>query len=127
MLSELEFHKMIISDQHKINIIVKKILVIQLGDIGDVVWAIPAFQSVKNGFPKANVCVLTRKPNGDLLLDDPHISRVFQVGKQNVWDELKLLKAIRREKFDLIFDLRADDRGAFTSFFSGAKMRGALY
>lgn len=118
---------MIISDQHKINISVKKILIIQLGDIGDVVWAIPAFWAAKNGFPEADVCILTRKPYGDLLLDDPHISRVFQVGKQTIWDELKLLKSIRCEKFDLIFDLRADDRGAFISFFSGAKMRGALY
>jgi ADP-heptose:LPS heptosyltransferase len=42
---------MIISDQHKINISVKKILIIQLGDIGDVVWAIPAFWAAKNGFP----------------------------------------------------------------------------
>jgi len=40
---------------------------------------------------------------------------------------LKLLKNIRREKFDLLFDLRADDRGAFLSFFSGAKIRAAHY
>ncbi len=118
---------MIIAAQHKINIAVRKILIIQLGDIGDVVWAIPALWSVKNWFPQADVSVLTRKPNGDLLLDDPHVSKVFQVGKQTFYDELKLLKAIRHEKFDLIFDLRADDRGAFTSFFAGSKMRAALY
>ena len=118
---------MIIAAQHKINIPITKILIIQLGDIGDVVWAIPAFWAVKKAFPSAAVSVLTRKPNGDLLLDDPHINKVFQVDKQTVWDELKLLRSIRREKFDLIFDLRADDRGAFTSFFAGAKMRGALY
>ena len=64
---------MIISTQHKTNIPVRKILIIQLGDIGDVVWAIPAFWAVKNAFPQADVSVLTRKPNGYLLLDDPHI------------------------------------------------------
>jgi len=118
---------MIISAQHKINIPISKILIIQLGDIGDVVWAIPAFWSVKNAFPQADVSVLTRKPNGDLLLDDSHIDTVFQIGKKDLWEELQLLLSMRREKFDLVFDLRADDRGAYTSFFIGARMRASLY
>ena len=118
---------MIIAAQHKINIPIRKILIIQLGDIGDVVWAIPAFWAVKNAFPQADVSVLTRKPNGDLLLDDPHIDTAFQIGKKNVWEELHLFISLRRKKFDLIFDLRADDRGAYTSFFVGAKIRVGLY
>ena len=71
--------------------------------------------------------VLTRKPNGDLLLDDPHIDTAFQISKNNVWEELHLLISLRRKKFDLIFDLRADDRGAYTSFFVGARIRAGLY
>ena len=127
-LVTVEIHnKMIISAQHKINIPVRKILIIQLGDIGDVVWAIPAFWAVKNAFPQAEVSVLTRRPNGDLLLDDSHIGNVFQVDRRSVFKGLQLVKSIRREKFDLLFDLRADDRGAYISLLSGAKMRAALY
>jgi heptosyltransferase-3 len=118
---------MIISVQHKINIPIRKILIIQLGDIGDVVWAIPAFWAVKNAFPQADVSVLVRKPNGDLLSDDPHIDKIFQVDQQSIFKGLQLLKSIRQKKFDLLFDLRADDRGAFISLLSGAKMRAALY
>ncbi|MGA2781571.1 MAG: glycosyltransferase family 9 protein [Smithella sp.] len=118
---------MFISAQHKINIPVRKILVIQLGDIGDVVWAIPAFWSLKAAFPQAGLSVLVRNPNGDLLLDDPHVDKIFQVDQQSVFRGLQLLKNLRREKFDLLFDLRADDRGAFISFVSGARMRAALY
>jgi heptosyltransferase-3 len=118
---------MIIAAQHKINIPVRKILVIQLGDIGDVVWAIPAFWSLKAAFPQAGLSVLVRNPNGDLLLDDPHIDKIFQVKQQSVFSGMRLLKNLRREKFDLLFDLRADDRGAFISFLSGAKIRAALY
>jgi predicted lipopolysaccharide heptosyltransferase III len=118
---------MIISAQHKINIPVRKILVIQLGDIGDVVWAIPAFSALKEAFPQACLSVLVRNLNGDLLLDDPHIDKIFQVDQQSVFKGLQLLKNLRREKFDLLFDLRADDRGTFISFLSGAKIRAALY
>jgi heptosyltransferase-2 len=118
---------MIIAAQHKINIPIRKILIIQLGDIGDVVWALPAFWAVKNTFPQANVSVLTRKPNGDLLLDDSHVDNVFQIGKQTVWQDMQLSIKLRRKRFDLIFDLRADDRGAYTSFFVGAKSGPLLF
>lgn len=118
---------MIISAKHKINIPIRKILIIQLGDIGDVVWAIPAFWAVRNAFPQATVFVLTRKPNGDLLLDDSHINKIFQVDQRSIFKGLQLLRSIRKEKIDLLFDLRADDRGAYISLLSGAKMRAALY
>ncbi len=118
---------MIIAAHHKINIPIRKILIIQLGDIGDVVWAIPAFWALKATFPQVVLSVLSRNPYGDLLLDDPHIDKIFQVDQQSIFRELQLLTNLRREKFDLIFDLRADDRGAYTSFLVGAKMRAALY
>lgn len=118
---------MLISAQHKINISPRKILVIQLGDIGDVVWAIPTFQMVKDAFPQANLFVLTRKPNGDLLWNDERIHKVLQITKQSLGNEVRFIRRLRQERFDLTIDLRADDRGAFTSFLSGAPVRVALY
>lgn len=118
---------MFISAQHKINISIRKILIIQLGDIGDVVWAIPTFNALKSAFPHAELSVLTRNPFGDLLLDDSSVGKVFQIGEESILRQLQLLLSLRREKFDLLFDLRADDRGAFISFISGARMRAALY
>ncbi|MEN6374941.1 MAG: glycosyltransferase family 9 protein [Smithella sp.] len=117
---------MIVAARHKIDIPPNRILIIQLGDIGDVVWGIPAYCSVKLAHPQAELFLLTREPFGDLLLDDPHITRVFQV-KKNLRDALSLLWQLRKLLLDLVIDLRADDRGAYTSFFSGAKMRAALF
>ncbi|MEN6421408.1 MAG: glycosyltransferase family 9 protein [Smithella sp.] len=118
---------MVISSQHKIDIPVRKILVIQLGDIGDVVWAIPSFWALKEAFPQAGLSVMVRNNYGDFLIDDDHVDKIYAVNSESVWNGLRLLTNIRREKFDLLFDLRADERGAFTSFFSGAKIRAALY
>lgn len=117
---------MIVASRHKIDIPLCRILLIQLGDIGDVVWGIPAYCSVKLAYPKAELFLLTRYPFGDLLLDDHHITRVFQV-KKNFRSSLSLLRQLRKLRLDLVVDLRADDRGAYTSFFSGAKMRAALF
>jgi len=117
---------MIIAAQHQINIPIKKILIIQLGDIGDVVWAIPSFWAVKKGLGQAAVSILTRKPNGDLLKADPNIDKVFQTGRGLI-QELSLICNLRKEKFDLVIDLRAGDRGAYTAFCSGAPMRASIY
>ncbi|HUN53798.1 MAG TPA: glycosyltransferase family 9 protein [Smithella sp.] len=118
---------MLISAQHKIDIPVRKILVIQLGDIGDVVWAIPAFWALRAAFPQAGLSVLVRNGNGEFLRDDSHIDKIFSVHGKSVLGGLQLLRNLRREKIDLLFDLRADQRGAFISFLSGAKIRAAQY
>ncbi|PKN76519.1 MAG: hypothetical protein CVU52_04465 [Deltaproteobacteria bacterium HGW-Deltaproteobacteria-10] len=123
---------MIIAAQHKINIPLKKILVIQLGDIGDVVWMIPSLWAIKNNHPQAQIMILTRYPNADVLLDDPRIEGIFYVRQEKrMQDSLRssfdLIFGLRREKFDLVIDLRADDRGAITSFLTGAPLRTALF
>lgn len=119
---------MLICPEHKINIPVRKILVIQLGDIGDVVWAIPSFWALKEAFPAAALFVMVRNNYGEFLYDDPHVDGIFEVrNDEGAFGGLRLLRKIRAEKFDLLFDLRADDRGAFVSLLSGAKMRAALY
>jgi len=118
---------MFVSTQHKINIPIGKILVIQLGDIGDVVWAIPAFWSLKAAFPQAGLSVLVRNNHGEFLLDDPRIEKIYTATGESVGEGFQLIRNLRREKFDLLFDLRADERGAYISFLSGAKMRAAQY
>ena len=124
---------MIVAPQHKINIPLKKILVIQLGDIGDVVWMIPALLAVKNAYPQARLMIVTRYPNAEVLLDQPCIEKAFQIRKDgkiqenSSYSSFQLICSLRREKFDLAIDLRADDRGAVTSFLTGAPLRAALF
>jgi len=111
---------------------IRSILLIQLGDIGDVVWATPTFRAVKETYPKAKVCVLLRQSIGSLLEADPHIHRIFEVKRyrgnfiKKVKEQYRLLRALHQERFDLVFDLRLDDRGAFMTFLSGAPVRAAI-
>jgi lipopolysaccharide heptosyltransferase III len=111
---------------------IRNILLIQLGDIGDVVWATPTFRAVKETRPKANVSVLLRQPIGSLLAADPHIHKIFEVKRyggdliKSVKEQFRLLRDLRRERFDLVFDLRSDDRGTFMTFLSGAPIRASI-
>jgi heptosyltransferase-3 len=61
------------------------ILIIQLGDIGDVVLTTPTIRAVKEAYPAARVSILVRKPFGSLLVADPHLAEVVEFA--NVWPQ----------------------------------------
>lgn len=111
---------------------IRNILLIQLGDIGDVVWATPTFRAVKEAYPQANVSILLRESFGSLLEADPYINRIFEVKRyrgnviEKIKEQIRFLSTLRREHFDLVFDLRSDDRGAFMAFLSGAPVRATI-
>jgi heptosyltransferase-3 len=97
-----------------------------------VVWATPTFRAVKEAYPQANVSVLLRESFGSLLEADPHIHKIFEIKqyKGNLLEkakrQFKFIRDLRRERFDLVFDLRLDDRGAFMAFFTGASIRVSI-
>jgi len=111
----------------------RRILLIQLGDIGDVVWFLPALRAVREAFPGASVSVLLREGNGSLLAATVSPPMVFEVRKgvagPGRWlaSSLRLVRTLRRERFDLVFDFRGDERGGYMAFLTGAPVRAALY
>jgi ADP-heptose:LPS heptosyltransferase len=112
---------------------IRRILIIQLGDIGDVVWSLPAFQAVREAYPGATIAVLLREGNGALLAADISPPEIFEVrkGPGRVFGDfsapLRLVRALRRKRFDLVFDLRGDERGGYMAFLTGAPVRAAQY
>ena len=56
---------------------IHNILIIQLGDIGDVVWTVPSLLSVQAAYPEAKLSVLVREGCGDLLQAEPYLHKIF--------------------------------------------------
>ncbi|MDO8784671.1 MAG: putative lipopolysaccharide heptosyltransferase III [Syntrophales bacterium] len=110
-----------------------RILIIQLGDIGDVVWVTPTLWAIREAYPQAKVSVLLREDNGTLLEADPSVHRIFAVKRRGkghfkkALEQIRFIKILQRERFDLVFDLRADDRGAIMAYLSRAPVRVAQY
>ena len=117
---------MIIADRYGKPPQMRRILIIQLGDIGDVVWSLPALQAVREAYPGAEVAVLLREGSGSLLAAGTLPPKIFEVRKK-LGESLRLIRALRRERFELVFDFRGDERGAYTAFLTGAPMRVASY
>ena len=111
----------------------KSILLIQLGDIGDVVLTLPCIKALGENFPEAQIVVAVLEKALDLLEDCPGVSEVIGISKQkrSLLEELGFQKAfwprLRRHRFDLAFDLRTGTRGGILAFLSGARQRIGFY
>lgn len=107
-----------------------RILLVQLGDIGDIVWMIPAIGAVKSAHAGSKVSVLLKKSFSGILEDDPLIDKIFVVpdsgGFEACRENFSLIRALRKCKFDMVIDFRAGDRGAIMSFLTGAPRRIAM-
>lgn len=105
------------------------ILLIQFGDIGDVVLTTPTIRAVKESCPDSNVSILVRKPFGTLLVADPAIHEVIESEKYRgplsyrLQQYTAFAQRLRRAHYDLVISLRTGDSGAIFSFLTGAKTR----
>jgi len=112
---------------------IRNILLIQLGDIGDVVLSFPAVRALYETFPQANVVVAVREKAKELIEDCKWATDVISVNEEKrTWiEELKYQKRffsrLRRFHFDLAIDMRAGDREALLAFFSGARQKVGFF
>jgi heptosyltransferase-3 len=105
------------------------ILLIQLGDIGDVVLTMPTIKALRENFPENNITVCVREKARELIEDCPWVNGVISVEKQKrnlkeefIWQK-NFITALWKHPFDLVFELRTGTRGAIIAFFSGASNR----
>jgi predicted lipopolysaccharide heptosyltransferase III len=102
-------------------------------NILDFVWSTPALRAVKEACPGARVSMLLRDDFGQLLEKDPSLHQTFEVRRhqgsllRKALESVKFILDIRGEHFDLVIDLRSDERGAYMTYISGAPIRVSSY
>jgi predicted lipopolysaccharide heptosyltransferase III len=107
----------------------KNILLVQLGDIGDVVLTTPTIRAVKETYPDARVSILVFKPYGSLLAADPNLYEVVETARtrgslfRRLREFVSFARHLRQKHYDLLIDLRTGDRGAILSFLTRAPVR----
>ena len=111
----------------------RSILLVQLGDIGDVVLTTPCIRALRENYPRARIVVAVRDRAAELLEDCPWLDQVIAVTKQSrsIWQELRgqidFFRRLRSLHCDLPIDLRTGTRGAIMAFLSGASQRIGFY
>src|SRR5215467_4171734 len=107
----------------------RKVIVVDLGFLGDTVHLVPALWELKNGYPDAPLHVLTSSVGAEVLQLAPCVDRAWGMelrrDKRTLRQQWELLRALRREKFDLAFNFSGADRTIFMTALCGARWRVA--
>jgi len=83
----------------------KRILIVQVGKIGDMILTTPLFSGLKKIFPDYEIFVLTSKVNNEIALTNPNVSGTI-VYKKNIFSVLKLIFTLRKLKFNFWIDTK---------------------
>ncbi len=93
-----------------------KFLFVRQDRIGDVLVSTPLFHALKKHYPNVVVDVLLSTNNFFVLENDPAIRKRW-VYTKNIFRDWKLLRNIRRERYDFVIDLM-DNPSATSTVFS---------
>ncbi|MEM4259833.1 MAG: glycosyltransferase family 9 protein [Candidatus Woesearchaeota archaeon] len=106
----------------------KKVLFIRLEHIGDMVMATPVFELFKKCHPQTKIHVLCRELTVPIIKNNPYIDKIIiyeapwfiRRKSKSRTNFFKLLTILRKESYDLIFEMHGDPRNNLLAFMTGA-------
>jgi heptosyltransferase-1 len=117
----------------------KRILIIRLSAIGDVIMASALIPALRGAFPEAHIAWLAEDINAGLLRHNPRLDRVI-VWPRRRWRQLlqerryrqclgechALVRELRQERFDWVLDLQGLLKSGLWAWLSGGRTRIGL-
>jgi lipopolysaccharide heptosyltransferase II len=101
---------------------IRKILVVRLSSIGDIILTTPLLRSLKNKFPQAYITYLIKKQFAELLADSPYIDDLITFDKRDGFGGLKRIKSyLATQRFDIYIDIHKNWRSRYLGFGMHAK------
>src|SRR2546425_7023106 len=110
----------------------RNILVIDFGQLGDVVMSLPALRALRERFPHAQITVAVGKPGAEVIDMSSYADATIEVDRVNLRDGFKplsilrilqMVKDVRRREFDFVIDLHGFSETNLLGFLSGANKR----
>lgn len=110
----------------------RNILVIDFGQLGDVVLSLPALHAIRERFPKATITVAVGKPGAEVVELSGYADSSLVVDRVALRDGpklvslvriAKLVQSVRRSQFDFVIDLHSLSETNLLGFLSGAPKR----
>ncbi len=115
----------------------KKILIVRLSAVGDVIRTLPAVKAIKSYYPSASLTWMVEEPSRAFLESQPEIDEVILFPRQKwsagmkspkgwyktIRDVQTFIQTLRQKKFDLVLDFHGILKSGLLSFLSGAPGR----
>ena len=118
----------------------RRILIIRLGAIGDVVRTLPALRSLRSKLTSAYIAWVVEETSSDLLEGHPDLDRIFLV-KRKQWtkgilslqtflstlkEAGRFVREVRDDHFDLVLDFHGILKSGVISILSGVPVRAGM-
>lgn len=110
----------------------RRVLVIDFGQLGDVVLSLPALRAVRERFPRAHITVVVGRPGAAIVELSGYADEVIGVDRVALRDGPKpmallriaqLVRRVRRARFDFVIDLHSLYETNLLGRLSGAPVR----
>jgi predicted lipopolysaccharide heptosyltransferase III len=110
----------------------RRILLIRLRALGDVLLSTPTVRAVRRAYPDAYLALMVRRNMAGAVEGNPHLDEVFVCdpwyGEGWSWPRqlvefLRVVRRLRARKFDTVVDLFGNPRSAWLTWLSGAPVR----
>lgn len=105
----------------------KKVMVLDLGFLGDTVHLLPALWMVRQAYPQAELHVTVAAHITSFMDCVPWVNHVWGYMRYprhaTLQENWQMISRLRREKFDVLINLNGSDRSSWLTFFSGARER----
>ena len=105
----------------------KKVMVLDLGLLGDTIHLLPALWILRKAYPQAQLHSAVSLHVTSLLECVPWVNRTWGYmrypRRSTLRENLKFISQMRSEKFDVVINMNGSDRSSWLTYFSGAPER----
>lgn len=115
---------------------IKKILIIRLSALGDTIHTLPLAKAIKDEYPDVRLDWIVEDKASSFILNNPLITKVYELPvkkwKQNrnkiinTIEYFKIIKEIRKEKYDIVIDTQQLLKSSFIMGLSAGKRKLTL-
>ena len=93
-----------------------KTLIIRFSSVGDIVLSSLLVRTLRHRFPQIHIDFLLKSEYADLVRYNPHVNRVIEFPSGgSIGDLIRLRRAIRSERYDLVVDIHDSIRSRLLS------------
>jgi heptosyltransferase-2 len=103
----------------------KKICIIHLNQIGDLVFSLPLLKALRENFPDASIHSVLKPHLKGLLADSPYVDSIIP-RENGLKAKGKLLRTIRKNRYDLLISLARSEECLILTALSKAKVKAGF-
>ncbi|MFH0925380.1 MAG: glycosyltransferase family 9 protein [bacterium] len=115
----------------------KSIGIVKLSALGDVVHALPVLVTLRKNYPKAKISWIVGEGSKDILVGNKYLDNIIVIDTHRWRKEIKelngffnvvcevfrFIREIRREKFDIVFDIQGLVKSGIVTYLTGTRLR----